>query len=71
MDEIIMQAATELGIRPNVSVKPFDGADPEVMVGFPPRRPVQGRIPVQYLMEESQEQLKILLTEMAKRARQN
>lgn len=70
MDVIILKAARELGLGSNVSVAAFDGADPLVTVSFPPNA-VQSRIPAAYLMEESLEQVKIILGDMAKMAKNN
>src|SRR5208283_686930 len=62
------RAANGLGIGEHVSVREFaETLDPLVTVSYPPKA-VQGRIPVQYLMEADLHQVKVIPTDLAKMA---
>jgi hypothetical protein len=65
MDELILKAASEIGLGSHVSVAPFDGLDLLVTVSVPTRA-VQTRIPVRYLTESSLDQVKTILRDMAR-----
>ncbi len=65
MDELILRAAREIGLGSHISVAPFDGFDPLVTIAVP-RRAVQGRIPVRYLMEPSLDQVKTILRDLSR-----
>lgn len=68
MGDLVMRAANELGIGEHVFVRELaETPDPLVTVSYPPKA-VQGRIPVQYLMEEDLHQAKTILTDLARMA---
>jgi len=68
MDEIILKAASEIGLGSHVSVAPFGGGDPLVTISFPPKA-VQRRIPARYLAERDLSQLKAILNDMGRTAK--
>ena len=67
MSELVMNAARDLGIADHVSVKEDEFLNPLVTVAYPPKA-VQGRISATLFMEESLEQVKVILSDMAKMA---
>lgn len=69
MGDLIMKAARDLGIDSNISVKEFaNSIDPLVTVTFPPKA-FQGRISATLLMEQDLTQVKMILSDMAKMAK--
>jgi hypothetical protein len=71
MEELIMRAARELGMDSNVSVREFaDSIEPLVTVTFPPKA-VQTRISWNLFLERNLTQVKLILSDMAKMAKNN
>lgn len=67
MGDLVIRAAKELGIAEHVSVREFgESLDPLVTVTYSPKA-VQSRIPVRYFMEEDLHQVKIILSDLARR----
>ena len=67
MGELVMKAARELGIDAHVLVKEDEFVNPLVTVAYPPKA-VQSRIPATLFMEEDLVKVKVILSDMAKRA---
>jgi len=71
MEEMILSAARELEIKGEVTVRFKDGtADPFVTITYPPRNGFTIRVDARFMMEESLAQLKIILGDVDREAKE-
>lgn len=69
--DLVMKAANELGIGERVSVTEFpESLDPLATISYSPRRQVRCKIPSPCFLEPDLKQVKILLADLAKKARE-